>query len=178
MTRSTRATVVVALAGLLALFGLGLAGTASAATVQPMSSENSCINNSSNANCNGVWINESGACFASSYIVGPSSGGEYFYSENGYTFETDLRYSTACHSNFSVTTLTQPGTGVYQFSGKVRRAAGYDGGYLMEHGGTYTAYPWSGGAVVISPLVYSPDNSAQACFSNNSNDQVGCTNWF
>jgi hypothetical protein len=175
MTRVIRSAAVVLSAFALALSGLALAGAANAAPAQPMATENGCISGPSNGNCNGVWIDEGGACFASSYIVQPNNGGKYFYSQNGYTFETDLRYSTACKSNFSVTTLTQPGTGVYQFSGKVRRAAGPDGPYLMEHGGTYTAYPWSGGAVVISPLVYSPNNQAQACFANNSNDQVGCT---
>jgi hypothetical protein len=141
-------------------------------------SADNCANNPSNSNCNGAWITESGACWDSSYIVQPTGGGEYFFSQNGYTFETDLRYSTGCKSNFSVTTVTATGSGWYDFSGKVRRAAGADGPYLMEHGGWYRAYPWSGGAVVISPLVYSPDNADQACFSNSGNDQVGCTGWF
>jgi hypothetical protein len=150
-----------------------------APAIAASASEGNCANDPSNGNCDGAWISEGGPCWDTSYIVQPDNGGEYFYSQNGYSFETDLRYSTSCDSNFSVTTVTAtPAFGVYDFSGKVRRAAGPDGPYLMEHGGWYLAYPWSGGAVVISPLVYAPDNAAQACFSNQSNDQVGCTSWF
>jgi hypothetical protein len=142
-------------------------------------SENGCVNNPSNDNCDGVWIDMSGPCYAGSKIVAPTSGGEYFYSDQGWLFETDLRYSWVCQSNFSVTTVLQAGWGEYTYSGKVRRYAGPDGPYLMEHGGwAYGGPPAQGNPVVISPLVYAPDNLAQACFSNNTSDQVGCTGKF
>jgi len=153
------------------------AATQSYATVAaPASSENGCINNPSNANCNGVGISESGSCWATSYVVAPNTGGKVFWGTNGYSFETDLRYSTACQSNFSVTMLLGSGIGTYSYSGKVRREAGPDGGYLMEHGGWIT-YPFGSGDV-LSPLVYAPHNTAQACGSNSASDQVACTGVF
>src|SRR5450756_2015099 len=93
------------------------AATQSYATVAaPASSENGCINNPSNANCNGVGISESGSCWATSYVVAPNTGGKVFWGTNGYSFETDLRYSTACQSNFSVTMLLGSGIGTYSYS--------------------------------------------------------------
>lgn len=60
------------------------------------------------------------------------------------------------------------------FSDKVRRhAGGPDGPYLMEHAGWQTASPTSGDVYsAISPMVYSPHNTAQACFSTRADDQV------
>jgi hypothetical protein len=154
----------------------GAATQSHAAVAAPASSENGCISNPSNANCNGVWISEAGPCWATSSIVAPNNGGKVFWGTNGYSFETDLRYSTACKSNFSITILLGTGIGTYSYSGKVRRLAGPDGGYLMEHGGWIT-YPIGSGDV-LSPLVYAPDNKAQACGSNNDSDQVACTGAF
>lgn len=185
MSRMGRGIAVAAMSLALGLLSVGVADTAANATptaqpamVRPASTENGCVNNPSNGNCDGVWISESGPCWASSYIVAPSSGGEYFFNDGDWHFETDLRYSRSCRSNFSVTTLLSTGVGFYQFSGKVRRFAGPDGAYLMEHGGWYTANQFQGGATVISPLVWSPDNTASACFSNRTSDQVGCTGVF
>jgi hypothetical protein len=151
---------------------------ASAPAMVPAASEANCVHKPSNNNCNGAEINEAGACWDTSYVLQPTSGGEYFYDDQGYLFETDLRYSTGCKSKFSVTEVIRTGSGVYVFSSKVRRSPGLDGPYLMEHGESYLAYPWSGGGVVISPLVYAPREKAQACFSNTENDQVGCTGWY
>jgi hypothetical protein len=145
-----------------------------AAVTLAASSESNCAANSSNNNCNGVWISQTGPCWTSSYVVKPNNGGVTYWGSNGYQFETDLRYSTTCHSNFSVTTMVQWGIGLYHYSGKVRRYAGKDGGYLMEHGGWLTA-GLDTNVAILSPLVYSPDNVAQACGSNNDSDQVSCT---
>lgn len=167
MARVMRAAATAGVVAVLALLGITFPSAANAATA----SETTCAAVPGNDNCDGVWINETGTCWDSSYVVA-----SFPYADGSWQFETDLRYSTVCETNFSVTTLTATAVvGYYEFSGKVRREAGPDGAYVMEHGGSYRAYPWSGGAAVISPMVYSPDNLAQACFSNDSNDQVKCT---
>ena len=180
--RYMTAGAMAASLGLVAM-GTGAATASTAATLKPAASgegtpsEQSCFDSPSNSNCDGAPVAEFGTCWTGSYVVHPDTGGEFFYFDD-YLFETDLRYSPGCKSNFAVTTVTATGIEPYDFSNKIRRAAGADGPYLMEHGGWYKAWPWSTGAIVISPLVYSPDDTAQACFSNDSNDQVGCTSWF
>lgn len=135
--------------------------------------ENFCIAAPNNANCDGLWIQEGDTCWLGSKVLQT-----VYTSDRGWIFETDLRWSQTCQSNFSVTRVLQGGPWYYEYSGKVRRGSGPDGPYLMEHGGWYTAAPWGTNAVdVLSPLVYAPHNLAQACFSIRANDQATCTPW-
>jgi hypothetical protein len=152
---------------------LGTAGRAAAADA------NSCYNAPSNSTCNGAPVDvnplDNDPCFADSYSLTYQygyPGASFKYSDQGWTFETWLDYSPACQSNFTYTEVIQVGPLPYHVSNKVRRAAGPDGGYLMEHADWYFPALWQSFA---SPLVYSPDNTAQSCLSTNTNDQVQCT---
>lgn len=136
--------------------------------------EDFCIASPSNGNCNGLWIQEGDACWLGSKVLQSTN-----YGNQGWIFETDLRWSGPCQSNFSVTRVIQAGPLPYEYSGKVRRGSGPDGPYLMEHGGWWLAGPFGAGGTpdVLSPLVYAPNNLAQACFSTRANDQATCTPW-
>jgi hypothetical protein len=169
--RLVKATVLI-----LAMAAATLAGGISmAAGSAYASSISSCASAPSNGNCNGAAEHEGDACWGSAYIVGAS--GTNYYSDMGYTFVTNLWYSRNCKSNFAVTTVTATGPLEYNLANKVRRGSGPDGPYLMEHAGIIDMFPWSSGSKVISPLVYSPHNVAEACVSTDSNDQAGCTRY-
>lgn len=148
-------------------------------------SSQACYDAPSNANCDGATIDvgtfSTDPCFNDSYSLTYQYGypdANFTWSDPhdpGWTFETWLDYSPACKSNFTYTEVTHIGAGVYQASNKIRRGPGPDGGYLMEHGQWEYVYLYE---VIGSALVYSPDNTAQACLSigwPTSNDQVACT---
>ncbi|WP_194905397.1 hypothetical protein [Catenulispora rubra] len=173
LAKSIRKTVApIALAAAALTSVAVLAPTASAASSQ------NCANSPSNGNCDNVPVSKGDPCWNSAYPVAPTKGGTFYYNDNGWQFKTELMYSTTCKSNFTYTVVTQTGGGVYNVSNKIRRGSGPDGGYLMYHGPWILMYPWSGGSEVISPMVYSPDNPAASCLSNNSNDQVACSPYF
>jgi hypothetical protein len=151
----------------------GSANAASAAVTPMAASESNCANSPSNGTCNGVHISTNGPCAVSSYVIS-----SIITSDLGFTFKTSLAYSPTCKSNFAQTEVIFTGPLGYEFSTKVRRSSGPDGPYLMEHADWEVAFASSFGLAIWSPLVYSPDNTAQACFSNRSNDQVKCTAWF
>ena len=155
----------VLIAGVAAL-SLGL--MAANAAPARAASEDLCIAFHDDADCSGVQVYEGDVCFLNSQILDSRS-----YVDAGWSFEIDLRYSPQCHSNFSVT-HAYGGPFPYEYSGKVRRYAGPDGPYLMEH----ADWTWGEGPYhpdVLSPLVYAPRNLAQACFSSRANDQFPCT---
>jgi hypothetical protein len=148
------------------------------ATPASAASSQNCANSPSNGNCDNVPVSKGDPCWNSAYAVAPNSGGTFYYNDNGWQFKTSLMYSTICKSNFTYTVVTATNFGVYNVSNKIRRGSGPDGGYLMYHGPWITMYQWSGGSEVISPMVYSPNNAAESCLSNNSNDQVACSPYF
>lgn len=162
-----------------------ITGTAAAAQAAPHSVRaaaadvNTCYNHPSDANCSGAPVDTNplngDPCFADSYSLTYEygyAGANFTYSDQGWTFETWLDYSPACKSNFTYTKVTGFGPLPYQVANKVRRSAGPDGGYLMEHSDwRFPAWKQS----FASPLVYSPDNTAQACLSTMSSDQIQCT---
>jgi hypothetical protein len=125
------------------------------------------------AACTGAQIARHDGCWDPSVLL---PGATFDTADLGFHFRTTLRWSSQCRSNFAVTeiigidTLHSP---IYDFATKVRRYDGPDGPYVMQQS------PWrSGGNVgdlAISPLVYSPDNPAQACFVTRANAQVNCT---
>lgn len=171
----------LALAALLAV-ATALVGVSVTAEPASAASYTSCVQSPSDANCTGVQIGKGDLCWTGSYIV-PASGAIIYPNVYGYHFETDLMYSPSCESNFSYTHLTS-GSGIccsssVPVSTKVRRYSGTDGPYVMEHGGwitvPYLAKAGDPGTYVLSPLVYSPHNAAQACISTQSNDQLDCT---
>ena len=156
----TLAPLLTAVVGMLAL--VALARPASAASL------NDCMNAPGNGTCNGYQLTKNDYCWRDSYNVTSVS-----YDDGDWHFIVYLRYSKACKSNFAyVDQIGRPIVGVYNFAAKVRRGAGADGPYVMQHG------PFSQTlSDAISPLVYSPNNPAQACISTNSNDQAKCTSY-
>ena len=155
-----------------AMMAIGLVvvtGPASAASITD------CNNHPGNTNCNGAQVVMNDACWNSSYVVGPTVGGEFTFADGPWQFRTELRYSTTCQSNFAATQVTTTGCCPYEVSNKIRRLDGPNGAYLMEHGPWITMYLWSGGSWVLSPLVWSPTNKAQACVSTRNNDQAQCS---
>jgi hypothetical protein len=129
----------------------------------------------SNNNCNNVRISPGDACWNSSYTV--ESRLYWDPIDIGWGFTTELMYSIDCQVNWARTTVTTTGVGVYSVSNKIRRGATPYWPYLMFHGPWITMYEWSVGAQVISPMVWSPFNPAQACLSNGISDQVDCTDY-
>jgi hypothetical protein len=129
----------------------------------------------SNGNCDGAPIQKYDTCWNYSYQVA------YFdYFDQGWDIRTELRYSTICESNFAYTELIKVGNTVgYHLSNKIRRASGPDGGYLMYHAAWYTWFYFTPpGTDFLSPLVYAPDNAAEACLSNDTSDQIACTDYY
>lgn len=159
----------------LALAAAALTSVAALAAPANAASSQNCANSPSNGNCDNVPVSKGDSCWNSAYAVAPTSGGTFYYNDGSWQFKTELMYSTICKSNFTYTVVTATGSGIYNVSNKVRRNSGPDGGYLMYHGPWITMYPWSGGSEVISPMVYSPDNTAAACLSNNTSDQIACS---
>jgi hypothetical protein len=130
-----------------------------------------------NANCDGAPIVKGDTCWYYSYVVAQF---DYIDPNDGWHFRTQLRYSPPCESNFAYTELIGYGnTPGYTVSNKVRRASGPDGGYLMYHAAWYTFLnnitPL--GTDFLSPLVYAPNNLAEACLSNLTSDQIWCTGY-
>jgi hypothetical protein len=169
MRRHLKSLVLAGIVAITMVTGIAMSGgTAHAATI------GACASGASNDNCNGAQVHVGDACWDSARVV-PVAGTTVYYPDSGYSFKTELWYSKLCKSNFAVTTVITTGLLPYQVSDKIRRGPGPDGPYLMLHADWIQMYPWSTGAMVISPLVYSPDNPAQACVSTRSDDQALCT---
>lgn len=141
------------------------------------SNAQTCARRPSAANCDGVQVTLGDACESSAYPVNVPGSAVTFADNDGYTFWTVVMYSPQCKSNYAYTfTSVVPLWPLwYDFSNKIRREPGPDGPYLMEHAPWYKVIAGTGGMGIYSPLVYSPHNKAQACFSNDSNDQIACT---
>jgi hypothetical protein len=125
---------------------------------------NECMRSPGNTTCNGYQLTKNDYCWQDSYVVTRTP-----YTDGGWQFDVQLRYSRACQSNFAYVEKIS-GWGWYEYSSKVRRASGPDGGYAMVHAGWTNGGDWS-----LSPIVYSPNNQAQACISTRANDQAMCT---
>ena len=168
MRRALKSLVLAGMVAVTAVTGVAVSGgTADAATI------GSCATAPGNGNCNGAQVQIGDACWDSAKVV-PAATTAY-YSDSGYSFKTELWYSKLCQSNFAVTTVMGTGSLTFQVSNKIRRYAGSDGPYLMLHAGWTLMWPWSTGALVISPLIYSPHNTAQGCISTTSDDNAVCT---
>lgn len=151
-------------------------------------SETACHTSPSNGNCNGATFSDTfdGICWTSdSYAVNERYGNTLYWTfpspYTDWTAYTQLWYSPECKVNWAVTFLYYENCAENPvWSTKVRRYSGPDGGYIMLHAqwltgcnpGTY------GAGVAVSPMVYAPDNLAQACASFTSNDQYVCTKEF
>jgi Protein of unknown function (DUF2690) len=144
-----------------------------------------CVDAPDNTNCNGVSpFQEDSAGYLcanrSAYAVPYGSPDDAWYVDNHLVeYEIQLWYSPTCGTNWAEVIATGNGTsGSVSFSAKVRRYAGADGGYLMEHAATYTRNNITY-QQIYSPMVYSPDNLAQACLSlppfTGTPDQISCT---
>lgn len=168
-------TVFIAFAALV-LLAVTVPGTANA------SSEGSCRASHTNNNCDGAPVSVSdGVCWDSNAYPVPEKTLGYadvaYFWAGDWKYGTEVWYSPDCQTNWAVAYVaggnqTQCGISV---STKVRRYAGADGGYLM-----YQAY-WGStcsmnSSIIVSPMVWAPDNPAQACGRLSSNDQVVCTN--
>lgn len=147
-----------------------------------------CATSPSNSTCNGASIVQTDGwrCTANSWSVPKGNPDIRRYNVNGWQFSVELKYSETCKSNWAVVTANPtPGHSSWESVGnKVRRAAGQDGGYVMEHYnncqcGTVVS---TGDEIIQSPLVYSPHNLAQACLSlspySGTPDQIVCTNYW
>ncbi|MEV4471079.1 hypothetical protein AB0K12_17825 [Nonomuraea sp. NPDC049419] len=151
---------------------IGASGILLSATPSNAADIAACRNAPGDANCTGAQIKRHDACWENSRVVAARA-----YSELGWNFLTTLRWSQQCQSNFAVTELTSLDilhSPYYELRNKVRRHAGPNGPYRMLYA------PWARltgdvGSLVISPLVWSPTNPAEACLSIRSNDQVVCT---
>jgi Protein of unknown function (DUF2690) len=139
-----------------------------------------CYDAPSNATCNGVSPNqgdpEGRDCWLDAYRVGTGLVGfdqrEDYDGTSDTQYYVELWYSPTCGTNWSeVDASTYLGA---TFSTKVRRYAGPNGGYLLEHAQTFDFLPRENGRI-YSPMVYAPANKAQACLSLPNNDQVVCT---
>jgi hypothetical protein len=144
-----------------------------------------CVDQPSNGNCNGQYPGQSDgtySCFDDAYVVPYDNGDFVEYDTNGWEFIVTLWYSPRCQSNWAqVSADGQSSSSGITYSTKVRRYAGQDGSYLLEHGGegVYYGQPFSWGPDAYSPMVYSPHNLAQACLSlppySGTPDQIACT---
>jgi hypothetical protein len=157
-----------------------LSAPASAATA-------ACVDHASNDNCNGQSPEQSDGirtCMDDGYVVPYGNGDFVTYDTNGWEFIVTLWYSPRCQSNWAQVSADglSASSGI-SYSAKVRRYAGPDGAYLMEHmPGSVSASPFSWGPDIVSPMVYAPDNPAQACLSlppfTGAPDQAACTAQF
>lgn len=163
-----------------------LAATATAATVMAtapaaQASVTPCVDDPGNTYCNGVMPTQTdssgNSCFETqwAYVV------DYlWYDDSNFVeYEVELWYSTKCQTNWTVIFADgYPALGTSQFSGKVRRYAGADGPYLMEHAAVASVSPGTT-KTIASPMVWAPDNPAQSCLSlppfTGSPDQIACT---
>jgi hypothetical protein len=176
MRRQLQVLGIASALTIMAAAGLG----ASAGPAMAAEPDSACASSASNANCDGVTVtlNSDDVCWNDARPVHVPGNGQVSYDANGYKFTTYLMYSPTCKSNFALTTgINDSAANTMTFSNKVRRhAGGPDGPYLMEHAGWHTAFPSSGDVYSsISPMVYSPDNTAQACISTPADDQAACT---
>lgn len=133
-------------------------------------------------NCNGatVSVNDQVCWDSSAYPVpkGNVVGSRYDprFMAGDWQYGVNVWYSPTCQTNWAVARVTggnQTQCGV-SVSTKIRRLDGSDGGYQMWHAG-WTATCAYGAGIIVSPMVWSPDNQAQACGSLTSDDQVACT---
>lgn len=156
-------------------------------------SETACAAAPSNAACDGANLADAfdGICWVDSgtshdsYVVNERYGDPVDWNfpapNSSWKVVTQLYYSPNCKTNWAVTYLNGgedcSASNPPVWSTKVRRVAGPDGGYEMWHAAWNTGCdpgPYGSG-VAISPMVYAPDNAAQACTSLSSDDQIKCT---
>src|SRR5690348_9517333 len=175
----SRLVGVALVSALLSTFGVvAFVQPAAAASIQ------ACASFPSDANCTGAIVTTDDVCWRKDATHYSYPLDYFLFDQFGYHFETDLYWSPTCLSNFAVTTflyvdgILPPPT--YTFSNKVRRYVSPNTGlpYVM------LAAPWTTvsafnrddiGITIFSPLVFSPNNPAQACLRIQSDDQVRCT---
>jgi hypothetical protein len=197
MFRSSRKAILAGIAASIVALGAAASttlasGTSAASQVAAISSKaaattgtalaskvRTCASRPSAANCDGVQVTQGDACDNGAYPVNVPGSQVTFADNDGYTFWTVVMYSPQCKSSYAYTftSVVHWWPPWYGFSNKIRRGPGADGPYLMEHAPWYKVIAGTGGYGIFSPLVYSPHNKAQACFSNDSNDQIACTSW-
>lgn len=140
-------------------------------------SESACKASPSNANCTGAVLHyQDGICWDSNaYVVNNDYSNTWTDPVTGWSYTTVLFYSPDCKTNWADTIVAyaDPNNTGY-FATKVRRYAGTDGGYVMEHSAFVSAAPGTYGARAVSPMVYSPNNPAQACGSTTGDDNMSC----
>lgn len=149
------------------------------------SATTACYSSPNNTDCNGVSPHQTvsgSSCWDDAYLVPLNNPAvaDYTDPKTGWEYVTALAYSPHCHTNWAeVTAWSHYNSTAFasaQVSAKVRRYDGSDGGYLMEHMSGWVTLSLSQYEVlIISPMVYSPDNPAQACVSLPNDDQASCT---
>jgi hypothetical protein len=138
--------------------------------------DSNCYASPSNYTCNNVPVF---LCSQDAYIVNEQVIIDKIPGTNIYV-GTQLMYSPHCRSNFAMSFVDSwdPYATSENFGNKIRRASGPDGGYLMYASNWVSETEMTGmNNTLYSPLVYSPDNSAQACFRIPVNDNFHCTAW-
>ncbi len=171
-----------------------LAAPAMAATfllpaVPAAASSTPCVDAPGNSNCNGASPEQADAagkiCWDSNAYPVPKGHPDrrsYTDPQTGFSYVISLWYSPTCGTNWA--RVDASGSGAFAihatFSAKVRRyPGGGDGGYLIERQDPPPTLSQGQSLSVVSPMVYSPDNLAQACLRlppfTGTPDQISCT---
>lgn len=176
----------------ISVFRLAAAGLVAAAVtlvavpgVAHAASESSCRTShtyATQSNCNGAPVSVGdGVCWDSSaypvpkgQVTGPAYDPRFMAGD--WEYGVNVWYSPTCQTNWAVARVTggnQTQCGV-SVATKIRREDGPDGPYQIWHSAWTTTCAYNA-SIIVSPMVWSPDNLAQACGSLASDDQKVCT---